>query len=256
MSEIGLGKTIKKSIKILKKGGASVLVLTCIDPRFTDILSSFLYQQVWADYDLFALAGASLGVVQGYDSNINPLQEAGGASWPANSSTPNDNPGETNGDRPGFPSFMEHAQNWTDVFIEHLGLAKALHNISEVWVFDHLDCGAYKAFMLPPETEDNLPGPHILNLTTFKDQLAYWSQSLGIATPKFKGFLMRQNGSITLEVADPGGIDIGETNGYVDVNAWTQNDWYAFLLYLFIIFGIIYVFYAYSNGSLQKVRKV
>ena len=45
-------------------GRASVLVLSCIDPRFTNDLAWFLSHNVelQGDYDLFVLAGAELGV--------------------------------------------------------------------------------------------------------------------------------------------------------------------------------------------------
>ena len=47
----------------INKKGAHVFVLSCIDPRFTEYLAHFLIndKQVHSDYDLFALAGASLG---------------------------------------------------------------------------------------------------------------------------------------------------------------------------------------------------
>lgn len=46
------------------KGKASVLVLSCIDPRYTNDLAFFLThsQELHADYDLICLAGASIGV--------------------------------------------------------------------------------------------------------------------------------------------------------------------------------------------------
>ena len=45
------------------KGKASVLVLSCIDPRFTHDTAWFLThnQELHADYDLICLAGASIG---------------------------------------------------------------------------------------------------------------------------------------------------------------------------------------------------
>lgn len=45
------------------KQGASVLVLGCIDPRFANALAWHL-SHLHTDYDLFTLAGASLGVLQ------------------------------------------------------------------------------------------------------------------------------------------------------------------------------------------------
>ena len=89
----------------VNRKGAKVLVLSCIDPRFTERLAHFLLhdKEVHADYDLVALAGASLGVLQ------------------------NDYP------------------CWRPMFLDHVKLALALHDIKEVWCFDHLDCGMYKA---------------------------------------------------------------------------------------------------------------
>ena len=45
------------------KKGASILVLSCIDPRFADNLAWFLIHEskLKDDYDLLCLAGASLG---------------------------------------------------------------------------------------------------------------------------------------------------------------------------------------------------
>ena len=37
--------------------------------------------------------------------------------------------------------------DWSRVFWDHLETAIALHHISKVIVLDHLDCGAYKAFL-------------------------------------------------------------------------------------------------------------
>jgi carbonic anhydrase len=48
------------------KKGAKVLVLSCIDPRYTELLADFLIhnKEVHNDYDLFNLAGAELGVLE------------------------------------------------------------------------------------------------------------------------------------------------------------------------------------------------
>ena len=48
----------------IHKKGASVLVLSCIDPRFIESLSFHLMhnKQIGQEYDLFTVAGASLGV--------------------------------------------------------------------------------------------------------------------------------------------------------------------------------------------------
>ena len=84
------------------KGKASVFALTCIDPRYTYDAAYFLQhkKELHQDYDLFTLAGASVGASK---------------------------------------------KEWTKSFFENLELGIKLHGIKEVWCFDHLDCGMYKA---------------------------------------------------------------------------------------------------------------
>jgi len=50
----------------LHKKGAKVLVLSCIDPRFVELLADFLIHDKEArnDYDLINFAGAELGVLE------------------------------------------------------------------------------------------------------------------------------------------------------------------------------------------------
>lgn len=84
------------------KGKASVFALTCIDPRYTFDAAYFLQhkKELHQDYDLFTLAGASVGATK---------------------------------------------KEWTKSFFDNLELGLKLHGIKEVWCFDHLDCGMYKA---------------------------------------------------------------------------------------------------------------
>jgi carbonic anhydrase len=48
------------------KKGAKVLVLSCIDPRYVELLAEFLIhnKEVHNDYDLINFAGAELGVLE------------------------------------------------------------------------------------------------------------------------------------------------------------------------------------------------
>jgi carbonic anhydrase len=59
--------------------------------------------------------------------------------------------------------------DWTSTFLEHIKLAKQLHNIEEIICIDHFDCGAYKQFYnkktLSYNEEKKL---HIENLILFK----------------------------------------------------------------------------------------
>jgi len=84
------------------KGKASAFVLTCIDPRYTFDVAYYLQhkKELHQDYDLFTLAGASVGAAK---------------------------------------------KEWTKSFFDNLELGLKLHGVKEVWCFDHLDCGMYKA---------------------------------------------------------------------------------------------------------------
>jgi carbonic anhydrase len=50
----------------LNKKGAKVLVLSCIDPRYVELLADFLInnKEVQNDYDLINFAGAELGILE------------------------------------------------------------------------------------------------------------------------------------------------------------------------------------------------
>jgi len=152
--------------------GAHVLVLSCIDPRFTEFLAWFLtnYKAVHNNYDLFSLAGASLGVNQ-----------------------------------TAFP-------NWSAVFADHLKLAIDLHEITEVWVFDHLDCGAYKKVLV--QTTDDDVDQHKDQLQELQQTLATYSDdndedvNTKIKQLAFKGFVMSTEGEVFKVVDDGRGIEV------------------------------------------------
>ena len=133
----------------INRQGAKVLVLSCIDPRFTERLAHFLIhnKEVHADYDLFALAGASLGVLQ-HD----------------------------------YP-------NWKQTFLDHVKLAVALHDIKEIWCFDHLDCGMYKATLGLADDKD--PHVHAKHMTQLRELLVAEFPQLG-----FRGFVLMADGSV------------------------------------------------------------
>ena len=133
----------------VNRKGAKVLVLSCIDPRFTERLAHFLIhnKQVHADYDLVNLAGASLGVLQN-----------------------------------NYPS-------WKQMFYDHADLAIALHNIKEIWCFDHLDCGMYKATLGIKDDHDvSLHAKNILELRKIINEK--------YPQIRFRGFVLMKDGSI------------------------------------------------------------
>ena len=172
--------------------GAKVLVLGCIDPRFTALLSSFLvnYKDVQFIYDLFILAGASLGANQSYTTFPTLRTPPATGNYPSNI----------------IPSL---GGTWGPTFFDHVGVAIALHQITEVWVFDHLDCGAYKAIKFGSLSASDLdPAQHVPELTKLQGYLSTAQPSLA-----FKGFVMDTNGSITKYVDDNRGITILKTLG-------------------------------------------
>jgi len=192
---------------------AKVLVLGCIDPRFNALLTSFLvnYNEVQFIYDLFILAGASLGANQSYNLDGTPRTSGTtGDAYPNNALAPN----------PGRAAVGPMGATWGPTFFDHLSIARLLHQITEVWVFDHLDCGAYKLIklndgatplVLPP---DNDTAPHTEELLKLQARInTYTSGTDYLANPPthlaFKGFVIDDAGGITKVVDDGGGIRFG-----------------------------------------------
>lgn len=99
-----------------KKHQATSLVLSCLDYRFIGPTIEHLYQRSKAfDFDYFVLAGASLG----YNESIQP---------------------EPTVEIPEVTS-----RSWHDAFEDHIRLARTLHNIRQIIVIDHQECGYYHA---------------------------------------------------------------------------------------------------------------
>ena len=131
------------------KKGASVLVLGCIDPRFANSLAWYLTHSQELHMD--------------YD-----LITLAGASL-------------------GVLQTKYHA--WQLMFLDHVRLAIDLHNIQEIWVFDHLDCGMYKATL--NLEKDDKKDIHLEKLNELKDFLQEQFPALG-----FSGFIISVDGSI------------------------------------------------------------
>jgi len=175
-------------------GKAKVFVLACIDPRFTSYLSWFLnYQKTLGhNYDLFVLAGASIGVNQGV---------SGAPDFPAT---------DTLSSPPVFPT-------WNITFIDNLRFGIALHGITNLWVFDHVRCGAYQAF-LNLGTANETDQDHITQINNLYDYLQTNPdgsdhmpdsiKAIDLSTLNYKGFLMDLNGSIRMVKNDTGTGDL------------------------------------------------
>ena len=179
-----------------------ILVLTCIDPRYTEVLAKYLIHQanVHASYDLVVLAGSSLGVLATTTGGSNPLLPG---SWPQ---------------KVTWPIISSGANSlctcdWSAMFNDHVRIAIALHDISEIWVFDHMDCGAYKAFMLGTSGDqgDIDRAPHYTNLDAMVNYInATWNTPTKVL--EVKTFLMDlpKNGYTISMHSSTGGIEISE----------------------------------------------
>jgi hypothetical protein len=142
--------------------------LTCMDFRFVDDISTQMSRLGYHnDYDLFTLAGASLGFA-GSDTSALP------------------GVGESKD-----PLFKDIDAKWDETFLDHIRLASQLHKISEVIVVDHLECGCYKAYYDTKDDHDDAAvARHFANMEAF---CKYISNKFSVAT---KGFLMRVDGTL------------------------------------------------------------
>lgn len=102
----------------------NILVLSCIDLRLTDNLLEFLhYDNLINRYDHFALAGTSL-LTQIKNPELKELFHY-------------KNLGNT----------IDNYNDWDGVWKDHLKIAIALHDIRDVYIIEHEDCGAYQNFL-------------------------------------------------------------------------------------------------------------
>lgn len=94
----------------------TLLLLTCIDLRYPNVIHSKMEPNFHKLYDHVCLAGAGLAPVVDFGADRKP--------------------------------------HWAQTFLEHVAISIALHSISKVLVMDHRDCGAYRKFGLLTK-EDN-----------------------------------------------------------------------------------------------------
>jgi hypothetical protein len=164
---------------------AKVLVLGCIDPRFAGFLEWFLVHQsqIFGQYDLFTLAGASLGFNQSLIGQGNPSAglNFSGNAWDG---------GVATGNYENNATFL----HWDEVFLNHLDIAESLHQITDVWIFDHLDCGAYKIIKF----NDPTLAVSDLDILAHSDEIARMACHVAAHSPalKVKGFVMNTTGDI------------------------------------------------------------
>jgi len=104
---------------------------------------------------------------------------------------------------------------WDKAFLDNLGLGIQLHGIKEVWCFDHLDCGMYKAtFGLEKDDEVAI---HLETMAKLKEYLQQKFPQLS-----FRKFIVGQDG----EVMKFGGVKpprVHAPKEYVKVNNVRRN---------------------------------
>ncbi len=99
----------------------NVLLISCMDLRLIDEIVAFMgHDNLTNRYDQFILAGAALGgcfgsLTQDYDT-------------------------EATGDFDDFKS-------WHTSLFHHIKLAIKLHEVQDIYILEHRQCGAYKAFL-------------------------------------------------------------------------------------------------------------
>jgi carbonic anhydrase len=214
--------------------GAKVLVLGCIDPRYSAVMTSFLndYQGVQFIYDLFILAGASLGANQSYTATFPTPRAVGNRG---------DYPNNILAD--GTAGIGNLGRTWGPTFFDHLRVARALHTITEVWVFDHLDCGAYKAILFGDlGVSDDLIEPHITEIAKLQSLINQFTPVDGLNPPytlSFKGFVIDKAGTIRNVIDDNTGVRIttdvqfgssrirNPASSYTDTLAFRRADYIA-----------------------------
>jgi hypothetical protein len=202
---------------------AKVLVLGCIDPRYAGFLEWFLVHQaqIFGQYDLFTLAGASLGFNQARvgQGNASAGLLFSGNAW---------NTAPATGDYENNATFL----HWDDVFLNHLDIAVLLHQITDVWIFDHLDCGAYKIIKF----NDPTLAVSDSNVIAHSDEIARMAGYIAAhsATLNVKGFVMDTSGDIFKVYDDgQGGLEFS-TSG--TSNWWILPTVILGLVVLFIVF--------------------
>ena len=138
---------------VVKGSKGIILVLTCIDYRFVTpvvVSENELEGGVFADYyDLFVYAGAGLGYLTslGFTSDGTQIDPKTGKAYTGlPTGAWKDSTTKIPATTPSGLSGVVGTNTWKNVFETHIKLAVTLHNITEIHVIDHEDCGAYGAW--------------------------------------------------------------------------------------------------------------
>lgn len=96
----------------------NVLLISCMDLRLLDNIVHFMdHENLTNRYDQYIMAGASIGALVGSADEDDELTR------------------------------IDDYKGWETGLLQHTQLAIQLHNIKDIYILEHQDCGAYKAFM-------------------------------------------------------------------------------------------------------------
>ncbi len=114
----------------------NVVLLSCMDLRLADELASFMDRDNLTNrYDHLITAGAALGVMKHDD-----LPRAGLHFGPQSDGVE-----------------CKKCPSWRTTFFDHLEVALTLHKPHGVYVVEHRNCGAYKAFLNDGVDYEDMP---------------------------------------------------------------------------------------------------
>jgi carbonic anhydrase len=147
-----------------------VLLLSCMDPRLLDDTVEFMnHDNLENRYDHLVLAGASLGALGGC---------------------------------------LKKYDHWRKCFFDHLGAACELHNIQEIYLLEHRNCGAYhKVFKVVPEFGDTPEefeaeaACHRKYALMLEEEIQVWAKKAKRKL-RIRAFLMDLRGTVSL-LTDP-----------------------------------------------------
>lgn len=144
---------------------AKFMLITCMDFRLIDdVVDALDIKGYRNEYDEFIIAGASLGYNTSLGFDSNGIQN-----------TP-----------------LIETTSWTNVANTHIDLAIKLHEITQVIIIDHLDCGAYKAWYENKISTSNEIALHTDNLNKTRDLLKIRYPELSVRL-----FIMDLTGKLT-----------------------------------------------------------
>ncbi|MES2789668.1 MAG: hypothetical protein V4719_08610 [Planctomycetota bacterium] len=144
----------------------NVLLLSCMDLRLLDDIVEFMKQDNLSNrYDQFILAGAALGALGGGDGKYS---------------------------------------HWRQSFFDHLEAAHTLHDIKDVYILEHRNCGAYhKVFQVAPDYGDSdadlkkEADCHRKYAQLLEEEIATWAKARQINL-RVRSFLMGIRGDVSV----------------------------------------------------------